>query len=29
MVIAVGTHVPLAVPRWCMMVTANGRNNVH
>jgi len=29
MVIAVGTHAPLAVPRWRTMVTANGRNDVH
>jgi hypothetical protein len=29
MVIAVGTHAPVAVPRIRTMVTANGRNNAH
>jgi hypothetical protein len=29
MVIAVGTHAPVAVPRICMIVTVNGRNDAH
>ena len=29
MVIAVGTHAPVAVPRIRTMITANGRNDMH